>query len=81
MPMRISYEAKRVEQPGKPVFWVSNPPRFNCNVNLNELKLLVFPSRQKEGDLTVILDDPRLVRDQSDAENEDAENADTESEP
>lgn len=57
---RIQYEAKRVEpqDPDKPVFWVADPPRFSCGVNLNELKILIFPSRQREGDYTIIMDDP-----------------------
>ena len=62
MSTRIQIEARKVVREGKPPFWVAHPPKFSCAINLNEVKLLIFPSRNNEEDFTVFLDDPKEYR-------------------
>ena len=58
MAHRVDIEAKRVEHNGNS-FWVSEPSNFSCKVDLSEVKVLIFPSRRREGNFTIVFDDPR----------------------
>lgn len=62
MTTRINIEAYKVVREGKEPFWIAHPPKFNCSINLKEVKMLIFPSRSNPDDFTVFFDDPKEER-------------------
>jgi len=58
---RIEIPLKKIDKndPEKPPFYIGEWGAPRCEIDLSEMKCLVFPSRRRDGGLTLIIDEKR----------------------